>query len=64
MSISSTLYYKRFIKDIKTIGFDLNPHDTCVANIIVDGKQYEIKWHVDDVKSSHVDPKINDKVQE
>ena len=38
----------------------MNPYDVCVANRIVKGKQHTITWHVDDVKSSHVDPKVND----
>ena len=61
MLIASLLYYKRFMKDITTIGFKINPYDPCVANRIVNGKQHTITWHVDDLKSSHVDPKVNDK---
>ena len=38
----------------------MNPYDICVTNRIVQGKQHTITWHVDDVKSSHVDPKVND----
>ena len=60
MLIASLLYYKRFVKDISTIGFKINPYDPCVANRIVNGKQHTITWHVDDLKSSHVDPKVND----
>ena len=60
MLIASLLYYKRFVKDITTIGFKINPYDPCVANCIVNGKQHTITWHVDDLKSSHVDPKVND----
>eukprot|EP00957_Ditylum_brightwellii_P036031 2730083-Ditylum_brightwellii.AAC.1 len=26
---------------------------------MVNGKQHTVTWHVDDVKSSHVDPKVN-----
>jgi hypothetical protein len=29
---SSLLYYKTFCKDIEQIGFQVNPHDPCVAN--------------------------------
>ena len=32
----------------------------CVADRIIDGKQHTITWHVDDVKSSHEDSKVND----
>ena len=61
MMITSILYYRKFIKDIKSIGFEVNPYDICVANRMVNGKQHTVTWHVDDVPSSHVDPKVNDK---
>jgi hypothetical protein len=61
MLISSVLYYKKFRKDVESIGFKVNPYDPCVANRYVNGKQHTIVWHVDDVKSSHVDSKVNDK---
>ncbi|KAG7350725.1 reverse transcriptase RNA-dependent DNA polymerase [Nitzschia inconspicua] len=57
---SSLLYYNKFRKDIESIGFEVNPFDPCVANRIVNGKQHTVVWHVDDLKSSHVDPKVND----
>ena len=34
--------------------FIINPYDTCVANIIVNGKQMKITWHVDYSKISRV----------
>ena len=58
---SALLYYKKFRKDIEGIGFKINPYDPCIANRIVNGKQHTITWHVDDVKSSHVDKTVNDK---
>jgi hypothetical protein len=60
MMIASILYYKKFRHDIEKIGFVINPYDICVANRMVKGKQQTITWHVDDVKSSHVDPTVND----
>ena len=57
---SSLLYYKKFRKDIEAIGFVVNPYDPCVANRIVKGKQHTVTWHVDDLKSSHVDSTVND----
>ena len=32
-----------------------------MANEIVNDKQHTLKWHVDDAKASHADPKVNDK---
>jgi hypothetical protein len=60
MLISSILYYKKFRKDIESIGFEVNPYDICVANRKVSGKQQTVTWHVDDLKSSHVDSRVND----
>ena len=62
--ISALLYYRKFTKDIESIGFVLNPYDPCVANRMVNGKQQTITWHVDDLKISHVDPKVNDRFLE
>jgi len=61
--ITSFLYYKKFRKDIESIGFEVNPFDIFVANRMVNGKQHTITWPIDDVKSSHIDPKVNDKFQ-
>ena len=49
------LFYLKFVKNLKSIGFVLNPYDPCVANKIVDGAQLTVVWHVDDLKVSHVD---------
>jgi hypothetical protein len=57
---SALLYYKKFRKDIEDIGFNVNPYDPCIANRMVNGKQHTIAWHVDDVKSSHIDKTVND----
>ena len=57
---SSSLFYRKFVKDLKSYGFELNPYDPCVANKMVDGKQLTIYWHVDDLKASHEDSKVID----
>ena len=62
--MASMLCYNIFIKDITTIGFELNPYDTCVASRIVYSKHHTITWHVNNGKSSHVDQKVNFKFQE
>jgi len=54
MMIASILYYKKFRKDIESIGFEVNPYDICMANRMVNLKQHT------HVKSSHIDPKVND----
>src|SRR5210317_442834 len=57
---SSLLWYNQFRGDLEEQGFIFNEYDPCIANKIVDGKQQTIRFHVDDLLSSHVNPKVND----
>ena len=57
---ASLLFYKRMRKDLKDHGFKFNPYDPCVCNKTVNGKQQTVRFHVDDLMSSHVDSKVND----
>ena len=59
MLVAALLWYKKVRADLETIGFKFNPYDACVANRIVKGKQHTIRFHVDDLMSSHVDQKVN-----
>ena len=61
MLISAMLWYKKFRGDLEEIGFEFNPYDPCIANRIVKKKQHTIRFHVDDVMSSHVNKKVNGK---
>ena len=61
---SSLLYYKKSLKDIESIGFKVNPNDPCDANRTFNGKQHTVTWHVEDLKSSHVDSKVNNQFLE
>jgi hypothetical protein len=58
---AALLWYNKFKKDLEGQGFKFNPYDPCVANRMVKGKQHTIVFHVDDLKSSHKDKKVNDK---
>ena len=58
---SSLLWYNQFRGDLEAEGFEFNFYDPCIANKMVNGKQHTIRFHVDDLLSSHVDPKVNDK---
>ena len=60
MLIAAVQWYKKFRHDLESIGFKFNPYDACVANRMVRGKQHTVRFHVDDLMSSHVDPKTND----
>ena len=52
---AALLLYIKFVENLKSIGFQLNPYDPCVANKIVDGAQLTVLWHVDNLKVSHID---------
>ena len=52
---AALLFYLKFVKNLKSIGFVLNPYDPCVANNIVDGAQLTVVFHVDNLKVSYVD---------
>ena len=40
---------------LKSRGLIINPYDPCVANMMVNGNQITIIWHVDDLKILHTD---------
>ena len=60
MLTASLLWYMKFKKDLEGISFKFNDYDPCIANRMVNGKQHTVRFHVDDLLSSHVDPKVND----
>ena len=60
MLVAGLLFYKKLKKDLEGIGFKFNSYDPCVANREVKGKQQTVRFHVDDIRSSHNDPKVND----
>ena len=49
------LFYQKFVGDLMTIGFELNPYNPCVANKTINRKQLTLVWHVDDIKASHIE---------
>ena len=58
---ASLLWYEKFVDSIKSIGFELNPYDPCVANKTINSTQCTVAWHIDDLKISHKDKKVVDK---
>ncbi len=40
--VALLLYYKKFVKSLKSKGFKLNPYDPCVANKQVNGEQLTV----------------------
>ena len=59
---AALLFWKKLTESLKIRGFVINPYDWCIANKDVQGKQCTIVWHVDDLKISHVDPRVVDKI--
>ena len=45
-------------KILEEMGYQRNEYDWCVMNNIIDSKQYTILWHVDDLKTSYVEPAV------
>ena len=57
---AAMLWYQEFKRKLEGIGFKFNDYDACVANRVVDGCQHTVRYHVDDLLSSHVNKKVND----
>ena len=62
--VASLLYYRKFVKSLTDVGFELNPYDPCVANKMIEGTQMTICFHVDDCKLSHRKTKVMDNMIE
>jgi hypothetical protein len=62
--VALLLYYKKFVKSLKSKGFKLNPYDPCAANKQVNGEHLTVCFHVDNSKISHLTPKVLDKTIE
>ena len=60
MLMAALQWCHKFRKDLEGIGFVFNPYDPCVANRMVNKEQHTIRFHVDDIMSSHMDSKVND----
>jgi hypothetical protein len=60
--MASLLYYKKFSKSLKSVGFESNPYDPCVANKQISSQQMTICFHVDNCKLSHKSLKVNDRM--
>ena len=52
------LAYKKLTKYFVEWGFKMNPYEPCLWDKDIDGKQFTIIFHVDDLKLLHVDPSV------
>jgi hypothetical protein len=55
---AALLFWQLLSAQLTVWGFTPNPYDSCVMNKDINGKQCTVLWHVDDLKISHVDPKV------
>ena len=39
---AAILFYRRLKKDLKNMGFIINPYDPCLANMTVNGSQHTV----------------------
>jgi hypothetical protein len=49
MMKSALLFYQKWVADLTSLGFTINPYDPCVTNKIMDENQLTVCWHVDDL---------------
>ena len=59
---AALLLWKKLSSSLKQSDFVINPYDWCVANKQINGTQYTIVWHVDDLKIFHNDSAVVDEV--
>ena len=60
--LAALLFWEDLVGHLKSEGFTPNPYDRCVMNKVVDGKQCTVLWHVDDLKISHINERVNESV--
>ena len=55
---SALLKYELLTATLQDFGCELNPYDECVANKVINEKQYIIACHLDNNKIFHVDENV------
>lgn len=58
--VARILWYSKLRKDSEDLYFVFNPYYLCVANMVIHTNQHDMRFHVEDILFSHVDPKLND----
>ena len=61
--VAALIWYQKFRTDLEGIGFVFNNYDPCVCNRTVYGKQHTVCFHVDDLFSTHMEPRVNDEFE-
>ena len=55
---AARLWWENLSGKLLDMEFEFNPYDLCVMTKEINGKQYTVVWHVDDLKVSHLDPEV------
>jgi hypothetical protein len=51
---AALLFWKDLTGYLQELGFILNPYNNCITKKTIDGTQFTILWHMDNLKISHV----------
>ena len=63
--LGAILFYKKLSGQLYEWGYEQNPYDPCTFNKTVNGEQLTIKFHVGDLRCSHMEQKVlNDLVKD
>jgi hypothetical protein len=56
--MSALFFYQKIVKDLESYPspFIINMYSPCIANATVAGSQMTVTWHVDDLKTLHINP--------
>ena len=52
------LFWAKISKILEEMVYHRNEYEWCVMNRIIDNKECNLLWHVDDLKTSHVYPAV------
>jgi hypothetical protein len=63
MLVAALLWYTDFKRDLEAKGYEFNTYDLCVANKLIEKRRHTVRFHVDDLMCSHMDPKVNDEFE-
>ena len=56
--VALLLFYKKYIGDLENVAFDFNPYYPYVANRIKVSKQHKMRFYVEYVSSSVLNPEV------
>lgn len=57
---SALLWYETFKECLEGLGLKLDKYDLCIANKVIDRKQCNVGWYIDDTKIPQVKTKVVD----